>query len=379
MVRRTRQSTIEAAEWWATLRDGELSRKDRERFVDWLCESPAHIREYLEVAALWEETGSLEALENTDPQALLQQAQAHDNVVSLETTATPPAPDEAGDTASAAAANQAARAGGRARGSKARLLLLAGTASVVAAVLALSWTRALAPAEEGIVATAVGEQRSLALDDGSVIDLNTQTAIRLHLDASERRVDLLKGEAFFEIAHQQGRRFVVKAGATEVHVLGTKFNMHRQGDRTATVTVLEGRVLVKHADGERFGEPAGSKAPNPLPSADAKERASVELTEGQQAHIDLVESTIEQTSTNPRNAVAWKHRRMIFEDASLAEVVAEFNRYNTRRLRVDDPTLSQLRLNGVFQPHDPESLLQYLRRAEGVRVVELGADRWIVR
>ena len=384
MIRRTRQSTVEAAEWWATLREGGLSSKDRGRFVDWLCESPAHIREYLEVAALWEEMGSLEALEEADLQALLQRAQANDNVVPLEPAAAAPGmPDEAIDRAAAESA--AVRAGGQRRRSRARLLRFAATASVVAAVVVLAgwWTRALVGvAEEDIVATAIGEQRSLALADGSVIDLNTQTAIRLHLDADERRVDLLKGEALFEIAHQQGRRFVVKAGPTEVHVLGTKFNMHRQGDRTATVTVLEGRVLVKQAGGQAFGEAAAASAPSPQPSSDAaeaKQRASVELTEGQQALIDLVESTIEQTSANPRNAVAWKHRRMIFEDASLAEVVAEFNRYNTRRLRVDDPTLAQLRLNGVFQPHDPESLLQYLRRAEGVHVVELGAERWIVR
>lgn len=391
MIRRSRQSTIEAVEWWTTFRDGAPSRTDRRRFADWLSESPAHVREYLEVAALWEEMGRLKALEQVDLEALLERAQATDNVVSLETASAAPLAIAAATDAAAPGSAQSARAGGQRRRGKAKLLLFAGTACVVAAVVALSgwWGRTLvAPAEEGIVATAIGEQRSLALDDGSVIDLNTQTAIRLHLDAGERRVDLLKGEALFEIARQRGRRFVVKAGLTEVHVLGTKFNMHRQDDRTATVTVLEGRVLVKHADGAGFAEPTLTNVPSLPPEAApasvasvaiAKERASIELTEGQQAHIDMVESTIEQTSTNPRNVVAWMDRRMIFEDASLAEVVAEFNRYNTRRLRVDDPALSRLRLNGVFQPHDPESLLQYLRRAEGVRVVERGAERRIVR
>lgn len=383
MIRRSRQSTVEAAEWWAMFHDGELSKTDRRRFVDWLCESPAHIREYLEVAALWEEMGSVEALGQVDVEALVEQAQGAENVVSLETAAAPSASDRAFGRQGAKPSKP--HGGGQRRRSKARLLLYAGTASVVVAVVMLSgwWARDLAaPAEEDIVATAIGEQRSLALDDGSVIDLNTQTAIRLHLDSGERRVDLLKGEALFEIAHQRGRRFVVKAGLTEVHVLGTKFNMHRQGDRTATVSVLEGRVLVTQAEGARFGDSGAVNLPSLPPRADApnaKERASVELTEGQQAHIDLFDSTIEQTSPNPRNVVAWKDRRMIFEDASLAEVVAEFNRYNTRRLRVDDPALSRLRLNGVFQPHDPESLIQYLRRAEGVRVVELGTERRIVR
>ena len=77
---------------------------------------------------------------------------------------------------------------------------------------------------------------------------------------------------------------------------------------------------------------------------------------------------VEPAAVNVEKAVAWTDRRLIFENVTLEEVLAEFNRYNTRELRVNDPALAALKLNGVFESHDPDSLLQYLERAYGVQV-----------
>lgn len=373
MIRRTRQSTIEATQWWTTHRRGELPSADRERFVDWLRECPANIAEYLEIASLWEEMGRVETLEGIDVDALLEET---GNAARLQTVvALPKAPTPAMDADTAFVPS----AQGRTRP------LLFAAATLVAALLvgtaALWWASALEAEGDGIVTTTVGEQRSLALADGSVVDLNTRTAIRVQLGAAKRRVELLKGEALFEIARHENRPFVVVAGTTEIHVPGTKFNVHRQNDKTATVTVLEGRVMVKHVN---LAEPSEAAAGEGEPRSGSKglvatDSSDIELTEGQQARIDLAGTTILKEPTDPKKAAAWTDRRLIFEDTTLVDVVVEFNRYNTKQLRVDDPTLATLRLNGVFRPHDPDSLLQYLERTERVRVRELAMERVITR
>ena len=363
---------IEAVEWWTAHRQGDPSRADREGFVDWLCESPAHIAEYLEVASLWEELGHIDMLEGVDLDALLAAPEREpDNVVPLPTAAAVP---EAPRTATGAAAAPARRG---------RSWLLSAVAALVITA-AVGWW-ALSPQSSGgdIVATTIGEQRSLALGDGSVVDLNTQTTIRVRLDPAERRIELLEGEALFDIAPHEEQVFVVVAGTTEIHVLGTKFNVYRPNDRTATVTVtvLKGRVVVRHVPRGRQKEAAAAQGAPRLASkrAEGEGSASIELTEGQQARIDLVETTIQQEPTDLQKVVAWTDRRLIFENTALSDVVAEFNRYNTKQLHIDDPTLSALQLNGVFRPHDPDSLLQYLKRTEGVQVRELAAKRLITR
>ena len=126
--------------------------------------------------------------------------------------------------------------------------------------------------------------------------------------------------------------------------------------------MLEGRVAVTSADG------SGSAIP---PEA----AAAVELAPGQQARIELGGTVVEPVVVNVEKAVAWTDRRLIFENTRLEDVLAEFNRYNTRKLSVSDPALAALQLNGVFESHDPDSLLQYLERAHAVRVRDDGGRR----
>lgn len=342
MSKRIKHSTVDASEWFAAQREGELSRAERDRFLDWLRESPAHVEEYLELARLWDEMGEVDALQQVDVDAEL--AKARHIVAEL-------------DGAGGAPAETAKR-----RAPRWRIALPSVAAGLLVAVAVSWWAGVFDDLANGTVTTAIGEQRSLTLDDGSVISLNTQTAVRVQVTDSERRAELLRGEALFDIARDERRPFVVVAGSTEVRVLGTTFNVYREDDQTATVTVLEGRVAVTKADGP------GSAIP-----ADAV--TAVELTQGQQARIGLAGAVAEPAAVSLEKAVAWTDRRLIFENTALAEVLAEFNRYNTRKLRVSDPALAALELNGVFESHDPDSLLQYLERAHGVRVRDDGSQR----
>ena len=345
MSKRKQQSCIEAAEWWTALRDGELSRTEGKRFVDWLQASPENVAEYLAMADLWQELAAIGS--DADVQAIL--AQAGDNIVPLASPVQ--------------AAPPATRPFGKIQG------WLAATACVL--ILTVGGLILLQQRDEP-VSTAVGEQRSITLTDGSVITLNTRTTIRHAFDESTRRLELIDGEALFDVSHDEQRPFIVTAGSTEVRVLGTSFNIYKKSNLEATITVLEGRVSVR-APG--LGEQAAAVSGE----ASAGEQAEVELTDGQQIHIQPKEPAVPVKQVPPDRATEWTTRRITFENTALRDVVAQFNRYNIRKLRVDDPELAMLQLNGVFEPHSQEDLLEYLRQAEGVQVHGKGNDRVITR
>ena len=356
--KRIKQSTVEASEWFAALCEGELSPGDRERFLDWLRESPAHVEEYLELARLWDEMGDVEALRHVDAESELVKAR---NIVM--------ALDGASEVGKAVSS--------KGRTVKRPYVRLSVAAGLLVAAAAGWWVGVFDSLSNGVTTTAVGEQRSMTLDDGSVISLNTQTSVRVRFVDGERRAELLRGEALFDIARDEHRPFVVVAGAAEVRVLGTTFNVYREDDRTATVTVLEGRVAVTTNDATN---PVSAAGPTPAPegpgsAVPVEAIPAVELTQGQQARIGRSGAMVEPAAVNVEKAVAWTDRRLIFENVTLEEVLAEFNRYNTRELRVNDPALAALKLNGVFESHDPDSLLLYLERAYGVQVRDAGRQR----
>lgn len=350
--KRIKQSTVEASEWFSAQSEGELSRNEREHFLDWLRESPAHVEEYLELARLWDEMGQVDALQRVDVDTEL--AKARNIVMALDNT--PESIEEA-------EASQD-------RGTKWWPALPSIAAGLLLAVTAGWWAGLFDGLSNGTVTTAIGEQRSVTLDDGSVISLNTQSSVRVQFAEGERRAELLQGEALFDVTRDERRPFIVVAGTAEVRVLGTTFNVYREDDRTATVTVLEGRVAVTTND---TTNPVSAAAPPSQPEASGsavpvEAMAAVELTQGQQARIGHTGAVVEPAAVNVEKAVAWTDRRLIFENTRLEDVLAEFNRYNTRELRVNDPVLAALKLNGVFESHDPNSLLQYLERAYGVQV-----------
>ena len=344
--KRKQQSSIEAVQWWTTLREGERARADRERFVDWLQAAPENVAEYLELADFWQDLGAVGR--DAEVEAILAEAETHDNIVPLSGSISTALPSKV-------------------RTHRAWLAAAACTLVVLAGALAL-----LQPSDEPI-STAVGEQRSITLADGSLITLNTWTSIRHRFDESTRRVELIKGEALFDVARDEQRPFIVTAGATEVRVLGTSFNIYKKSDLEATVTVLEGRVVVR-ATGLISAGQAGS-AVDTLQTA----AGEFELTDGQQIHIWPKEKVAPVKEVPPEKVVEWTTRRITFENTALSDVVAEFNRYNTNQLRVDDPDLALLELNGVFKPHSQDDLLEYLQKAEGIRIRRVGDLRVISR
>ena len=200
-------------------------------------------------------------------------------------------------------------------------------ASFLALVLlgGLEWWHTNGPAENHV--TARGEQRSLVLDDGTVVELNTSSEIRVDYNASARYVTLVRGEVFFDVQGDASRPFVVQAGDSEIRVHGTKFNVYMQMWET-TVTVLEGNVTVLTAllskdDADAIGAIAEPDQANRSTS----ERVS--LVGGERAIIDKETRRISTAPlTNLEQAVAWTDRRLVFDDSRLDQILSEFARYN---------------------------------------------------
>lgn len=201
------------------------------------------------------------------------------------------------------------------------------------------------------VETARAEHRLLALADGSRLTIGAQTGVEVSLDKEERKVVLDHGQAFFEVAHDPNRPFVVLAGRAEIRVLGTKFDVRRVGDEVE-VSVLEGRVEV-------------SRRPRlPLIGGKAPERL---LTAGTQAELPPEADNF----AAPRRATVppgeWRSGRLYYVDAPLSEIVADANRYSETPVLLASAELGAMRLSASFRAGDMNGFLQNIEASLPVR------------
>lgn len=354
-----------AADWFVRSREAELSLAEQKEFAHWLNESPLHVHEYLTIARMWgdiNEIHGIEELEFTIPGAPIDDAR---NVVPLSDTWVGDADGNAVQTQSISAPNRVAR--WRAFAIAASLVAVVGVGSVD------RWYN-VAPA--GYHVTALGEQRSLILEDNSVVEMNTESEIEVNFENSERIVTLLAGEVLFDVQKDDDRPFIVRTEDVEIRVYGTKFNVYRQADKT-TVTVLEGNVTV--LVGQAGTADAGAIAR--LPNVD--DTMSISLSGGEQAIVDTAVHSIRTVAvTHSEKFVAWTDRRLIFDNTPLVDIFSEFSRYNDVRYRISSDSLAELRLTVVFEGYDLESLISYLEyvphvtvtREDDVIVVELAKD-----
>jgi transmembrane sensor len=350
--RRTRhQITAQAVDWFLQFQESAMGEPDREGFSEWLLRSPAHVEEYLQVSSSWYLVNAgAEAAPESD--VLVSAAKAHhenDNVVSL--------PGRSARSAPAASV-------GTSPGHSRRTWWMALAASLVSGALWVTYLNWQSPM---IFETAVGKQNSFRLQDGSVLFLNTNSRARATWSAAERHIDLDRGEARFAVAKDPRRPFTVTTATATVRVVGTVFNV-RAEPRTTQVAVLEGRVevTVASAGGEAADETPASTVEGPG-TAHSPTIERVRLEAGERAAV--TQRGIQTNEGPPIESVAaWTQRRLVFRDQPLGEVIREFNRYRTHPLVLDDPKLAALRINGVFDPSDPDSLLTYLGLYETVQV-----------
>ena len=229
--------------------------------------------------------------------------------------------------------------------------------------------------------TGIGEQRSIAFVDGSTVNLNSRTKIRVRYSAHERAVDLLRGQALFSVAKDSARPFIVTTDSTQVRAVGTEFDVYRKESST-TVTVIEGRVAILRD--EELGELApperqhNSEPGSALPETSAKTAntwapRSIFVAAGEQITV-TPRLAARPLPANVAQATAWTQRRLVFVSTPLAEVAQEFNRYAERPLRIGDPRLNRFEIDGVFSSTDPSSLIRFLRQRPDMKVTETDSD-----
>jgi transmembrane sensor len=231
-----------------------------------------------------------------------------------------------------------------------RPLALAASILIVFTVVLLQWPRTFTAPQDAAAQfqTPIGGHQIVSLPDGTRVELNTDTAIKAVVDEHRRAVWLERGEAFFEVAKQHGRNFVIYAGPRTVTVLGTKFSVRRD-PREVVVAVLEGRVSVDAA------------------AANASDRHTT-ITAGDIA-IARGKSTLITTSAEAvQQQLAWRSGRLIFHDATLGAAVEQFNRYNETQLVLQDADLARLLVGGSFVARNVRAFAQLLKDSYGLEV-----------
>jgi transmembrane sensor len=250
-----------------------------------------------------------------------------------------------------------------------RPVVLAAAAVAAVATIAASL---FAPRNEG-VATEVGEQRQLTLEDGTRVFLNTATRIVVRYDDEARRIELKKGEALFSVAREPGRPFIVDAGRQEVRALGTSFVVRRDEDFLA-VTLVEGAVTVAPqvpGPTDSPPQPAGpGGAERPKLAARRGAGATVALRPGQRLTFDSGVAAPVLAETSLEHAVAWRRGQVVLDDTALEAAVAEMNRYSNVRVVVQEPAAGRLLVNGLFQAGDSASFARAVAHTYGLTVLE---------
>ena len=210
-------------------------------------------------------------------------------------------------------------------------ILPAALAAVLLASGAGWWALRNAPAA---YATTVGEQRLVPLEDGSRVRLNTDSQIRVRYGSESRRVELVRGEAFFEVAHDGARPFVVEAGEADVRALGTKFDVRRDAG-SVQVTLLQGRVQVAH-----------------------DRRAGAVMLAPNQALRVTSEGVSKAVAADARETASWTTGRLTFRETPLREAVAEMNRYAKQKIVLEAPAdVASDPVTGEFDVGDMASFI----------------------
>ena len=207
--------------------------------------------------------------------------------------------------------------------------------------------------------TRKGERLAVTLKDGSQVTLNTQTELETAFTRTERHVILHRGQALFEVAKNPDRPFVVEAQSRRLVAVGTAFDV-RLEEAGVQVTMVEGTVRVEHIPKKAARELAATERP-------ASPKVTM-LTAGQQLMTDSGDKD-EVRNTNADHVTSWQRGQVIFENARLADAIAEFNRYSDNELELDNPSLQELRLSGAFATGRPAVFIEALTTYFPIKIV----------
>ncbi len=308
----------EAARWFARLQHEKADPELRAAFQRWRSENLAHRRAYAELEEIWRQLDGLMPVETG------------------ERLTAPP----------------------KASARKAPWLRRIGRAAAVATVLMIAIAGYLQMTGEAPwlweqAATARGEQRTLMLDDGSTVYLNTATRLAVRMTKGRRIVRLRQGEALFEVTHDPGRPFLVESPLGTVRVVGTRFDVALNPKRRAMqVLVVEGEVAVTPA------------------RSDGRARQPLALAPGELAEI-TDRHVAERRVADVRALVSWRDGYLVFDGSPLREVVDSVNHYLSHPVKIADAEIADLSVTAVIRLEDREAIVRALTTALPVKALRL--------
>jgi transmembrane sensor len=315
----------EAAAWIWRMDSATVTGADRQAFEAWQRQDPRHRRAMEELSQVWD------ALDG------LAEAKRDEKIATFTN-----------------AARQSSRGGHR-------RWWIAAAAMIVMVLAATVWLKT--GSEFQTMATAVGQQRSVTLADGSVVTLNTNTILESRLRRRVREVYLRKGEAHFQVAHDQMRPFLVRAGDAVVRAVGTQFEVRLREDEHVDIIVDEGRVEVRAAVSDsgspRLGTNIRAAVIQPVRALSAGEQ----LSTASESYTVIPVSTQQLSSE-----LAWREGAIVFDGESLSEAIGEIERYTDARIIVTDPEIAALRVGGRFRTGDVQEFFDALQSALPVSV-----------
>lgn len=343
----SRQIESAAADWLAR-RDAIGWTADEQRRLDtWLAASARHRVEFLRLQSAWAEAGRLQALAAGLPAGTLPP----------RATSIAPLPPQAGPDLREVHFAPRDRRGSRRRGWPHGIA----AALTLVALGSAAWGGwQLTGREHAGYASTVGRIETVTLPDGSVATLSSDSRLDVNISRGERHVALTRGEAFFEVAHDSRRPFVVEADGRRVAAVGTRFSVRRDPEEIRVV-VTEGKVRLESRAG-----PDGTARPVSLLPAGSVATAGRNGVLVRSLPIADAERYLE-----------WREGFLTFEDTSLAAAAAEFNRFNTRKLELGDATVADLRVGGNFRWSNAEGFAHLLEQGFPVRA-ERHADRIVL-
>jgi transmembrane sensor len=237
-----------------------------------------------------------------------------------------------------------------------RRALIAGAGGAVAAVLAGGF--GVWAARPQRLDTRLGEIRRVPLADGSLVAINTKTALDVAMKPKSRRIVLREGEAWFQVAKDPQRPFVVAAGPVRVRAVGTAFSVRRGDEVGAGVDIMVTEGVV-----ETWveGDPASRRR---LSAGERVILASMALP------------TVAESPSEIERNLAWRNGEIALDGESLEQAAKLFNRYNSRQIVIEDPALARERFVGLFQTNAPESFAAAVATTLGAVV---SYDREVIR
>jgi transmembrane sensor len=352
----------QAATFLARRDSGDWTQVDQGNLEHWLAESTGRRVGFLRLEAMWDEARRLKALSAGLPPGTVPPRGEWRHTPFFNSESALAARDEF------TALSGPRRPNLDRRGVRSRMRFQAFAAAVLLAVGIGAYFFTVA-AKGDRYSTPIGGIASVPLADGSRITLNTATELRVDLTANERHIRLDGGEAFFEVAHDASRPFIVQVGNKRVIAVGTEFSVRRIGE-DIRVVVTEGKVRVE-SDSGRAGQ-EGSDAI--AMGRDRKDMVGagtelaqthgpgeVFLTPGNIASAGDDGVVVEQKPlAEVEDDLTWRQGYLTFHETSLADAVGEFNRYNAHKIAIQDPAVAATRISGTFRALNYEAFVRVL-------------------